>query len=531
MKRDGQLVPFDADKISRGLFAAGESLGRPDAFLARELTDGIVHFLAAEDDGTPLTTARVAELTVKVVRELGHPALAEAFAAFGRQREEERPPVAAPGGEVVLSYPQGLALAEVLASCVRSYSLQSVYARDLVAAQADGLLTLTGLDHPSELEGCVLGPWPPESGASAGLADAVEAARHVAGRFVALDSPEYVLARSAGPDARTFTRELGVGLRISGLSAVVNLNANAPPLWDGELAGGPLFAGQPDGVVSERRTTLADELLNALREGFRGRVRVDWHLGGSDFAPEAQSRLERVALAASQGAPVVFVFDRPGRSVALAEGIDRDNPAALLTVGLHLPRLAGQAGVGGDPERFLKKLESLARLALSAGVQKRAFLRGQERTRADEAPEVPALSAGFLLERARLVVEPVGLEEVARTFTGSGLVAGGAGLEFGRQVVVRLRDVLRHDGRQTLMETCVDGPGSLTLSRDGEPATVRDQLRAAGKLHAAAGGGTLTLPLPDENRSDPVAVAECLRLAWQRSEVVRLRFVRQSAGR
>jgi len=38
-KPDGQLVPFEADKISRDLFAASETLGKPDAFLARE-TDG-----------------------------------------------------------------------------------------------------------------------------------------------------------------------------------------------------------------------------------------------------------------------------------------------------------------------------------------------------------------------------------------------------------------------------------------------------------------------------------------------------------
>ena len=31
-KRDGRLVPFEADKISRALFAASESVGRPDAF-------------------------------------------------------------------------------------------------------------------------------------------------------------------------------------------------------------------------------------------------------------------------------------------------------------------------------------------------------------------------------------------------------------------------------------------------------------------------------------------------------------------
>src|SRR5437588_6535068 len=86
-KRDGRLVPFEADKISRALFAAGEALGRPDAFLARELADGVVHFLADESDGPPPTTAQVAEVVVKVVRELGQPALAEAFNEFGRQRD------------------------------------------------------------------------------------------------------------------------------------------------------------------------------------------------------------------------------------------------------------------------------------------------------------------------------------------------------------------------------------------------------------------------------------------------------------
>ncbi|HZY85346.1 MAG TPA: ATP cone domain-containing protein, partial [Gemmataceae bacterium] len=50
-KRDGRLVPFDADKISRALFAAAEGLGRADAFLARELADAVVHFLTAEGEG------------------------------------------------------------------------------------------------------------------------------------------------------------------------------------------------------------------------------------------------------------------------------------------------------------------------------------------------------------------------------------------------------------------------------------------------------------------------------------------------
>jgi hypothetical protein len=43
---DGRAEPFEPERISRSLFAAGERLGRPDAFLARELTEGVLHFLA-----------------------------------------------------------------------------------------------------------------------------------------------------------------------------------------------------------------------------------------------------------------------------------------------------------------------------------------------------------------------------------------------------------------------------------------------------------------------------------------------------
>src|ERR1700682_1762115 len=79
-KRDGRIVPFEADKISQSVYAATEELGQPSAFLARELTDGVLHFLAAEVGADPPTTLQIAELVAKVVRELGHPALAQVYA-------------------------------------------------------------------------------------------------------------------------------------------------------------------------------------------------------------------------------------------------------------------------------------------------------------------------------------------------------------------------------------------------------------------------------------------------------------------
>jgi hypothetical protein len=519
------LVPFEADKISRALFAATESLGRPDAFLARELTDGVVHFLTAEVEGSPPNTAQVRELVVKVVRELGHPALAEAYATH------VRPPQAAgaPGTERAArtpAVPLEDAPAAFLSSCLRAYTLEHVFARDLAAVQRDGLLALTGLEAPLELAGCVLKP------TAMGLAEAVVEARRLAGEFVVLDGPEYALAPfSRSSDAAAdCARELALGLRATGLSAVVNLNCATPPSWAGELAEGPLFAGQRETTAPRQWAADADALLEALgrADAGPGRVRIDWHLAERDFLPAAEPRLLRVARRAVEGKAIAFTFDRPRRPVPLAEGVDRSHPAVLLTAGLHLPRLAAQSG-SQEVERFVQKLASLARLALSAAVQKREFLRRHSEDR-------PDLTRGFLLSRARLVAAPVGLEAVARAFTGCGLCEGKPAVDFTRRVVQRLRDVLRQDGRACLVETCLDAPslGFRLGAAEGEVAgltpwdagaEVKHQLRAAGALHAAAEMGTAAVLLPDAAPSAE-ELAGWLRWAWKQTDVTRVRFLR-----
>jgi hypothetical protein len=208
---------------------------------------------------------------------------------------------------------------------------------------------------------------------------------------------------------------------------------------------------------------------------------------------------------------------------------------------LHLPVLADQPGVGDDPERFLAKLGSLARLGLSAAVQKREYLRRQAR----QSAASPALTSGFLLDRARLVVAPVGLDAVVTRCTGKGISSGGTALELGRRVVQRLRDVLRQDGRPAQLETCLDGPWDFSLNdpklspkswplpaqvaglTPWDPAApVKAQLRAAGPLHAAADGGTLALYVPQDGLPTAEQAAEWLRTAWQHSDVVRVRLPR-----
>src|SRR5262252_3450311 len=84
-KRNGRTVPFEADRISRALFAAGESCGQPDAFLARELADAVVHFLGDEADEKVPTTTQVREAVVKVLRGFRQHDLVEAFEQFNRR--------------------------------------------------------------------------------------------------------------------------------------------------------------------------------------------------------------------------------------------------------------------------------------------------------------------------------------------------------------------------------------------------------------------------------------------------------------
>jgi hypothetical protein len=584
-KRDGRLVPFEADRISRALFAAGESLGQPDAFAARELADSIVHFLRTEAAGTTPTTAQIAELVVKIVRELGQPALARAFAEAqtrkaesGKQAEEDHrqsgtwkgatenwEPV--PGYRFASSVnlgPTPLQLAQWIEgcpspaalswrtarACFRDYALREIYTRDLVAAQSDGLLTLTGLAAPLQLSAQIAGLDPTRG---PDLVEVLDEARNLAGEYVALDGPEYLLTTAGTPKgvAQSFLRELAIGLRLTHLHAVINLHTALPPPWAEALAVGPLFEGRWPGPEPKQTTSLLEQLVEPLLlAGTGGRaVRIDWHLSEQDFLADYLPGLLRLARRALDGAPLGFVFDRPNRPVALAEGLDRQHPAVLLTVGLHLPRLIEQSRPGLDPPQFLRKLGSLARLALSAAAQKREFLRRHRWVR-------PEVNRGFLLDRARLVVVPVGMDHAIRMLMGQGFGTSGPARAFAQQVVSTLRSVLQQDGQSSSLDACIDSSVDYRLSligqREEEPAgaaslgsrpsaqeiagltpwdpqtSLRDQLQGAGPVHAMAGTGTLALFITEERAISPEELVQLLHYAWQHTEVARIRLVREA---
>src|SRR5439155_8524548 len=422
-KRDGRLVPFEADKISQSLFAAGESLNRPDAFTARELTDGVLHFLVAELNGSVPNTSQVADVVIKVVRELGQSAIAETYANFagrrhlvpkpqvGNKREEgnegarneagkavgkkERKELPSP--EVAVRHDPRLLMRAVAGNCFQDYSLREIFTRDIAAAHEEGLVTIASLETPFEIQGGVLAPV--EIGR---LVETIEESRSNIGQFIAVDGPEFTDQTNSATSTASWVREFCIGLRATGLRAVVNLNSGIPPSWAQSLATGPLFAEKTASSIHESDRP-ADWLLDQILAEKSSFAQIHWHLSERHFLPTNNRRIHNLARLILEGSLLTLAFDRPDQPISLGEGLDRRHSALLMAVGLHLPRLAQQPGVRAAPDVFLRKLGSLTRLALTAAIQKRRFLTRHRRRQ-------PA----FLVDRARLAVVPVGLEAVTR---------------------------------------------------------------------------------------------------------------------
>jgi hypothetical protein len=530
-KRDGRLVPFDGDRICRAVFAAGERTGRPDPFLARELTDGVLHFLAEDGATDPLPTDQLADVILKVVRELGHPALAQSFAQYRtakvRRSQLNLNPISSDDtlARFVASRPTARELIQLTATeSLAAFSRKAVYSPDLVAAERERLLQLFDLHTPLELAGGVIEPKPPVGQPGEfGWVEALEAAREQYGSFVAIDSPEHTLAPLNSLSlVRSWLRELRIGLRLTDLRVAINLNTTVPPCWAETAAAGPLFPAL-SADEGQRYADLSDILLEHLLDADSDQLRIDWHLGERDFLPGHRNRLLRLARRVIEGAPVTFVPDRPRRPVVLAEGLDRQNPAVLGVVGVNLTRLLSivrtdeQSSV--EPPVLLKKLASLARLALSVGHARREYLRRNAR---------PVVTRGFLLDRARLVVTPLGLDAAVQAVTGQGAADGSAGLEFSRQILQSLYATLQNDLAGQL-PACLDSP-PLGLSADVESAgpTPRQQIRAAGVQHTAAGAGTAVVQLGGDRAPTAEEIAHLLWYAWQQPGLVRVRFVRAS---
>ena len=515
-KRDGRVEPFDADKLCQSLFAAGEALGAANAFLARELTDAVVHFLAADAIAGTIPTSHIAEHVSKVVRELGHPELAQAFArSTGRKAAPPpHPSIAAPGTAVHFSSNQPPE--DVVRACLATYSQHAVFTRDLAAAHRDGLIILGGLESPRRLVSVVVNAF--DAQGSLDLWRGLAEARAATGGAFVLDGPEWMTA-TGGP-ASTGIRGLDWLAMLPGVTdrpAIVNVNSAEPPAWAHRNAG-PLFADattDSDHAIAHLQTLIE----KMTRED--GRLAWRWHLQGRDFssAPHAEL-LRRVTDRALAGAAITFVFDRPRRSLLLADGIDRRCPALLMEVGLDLPVLLNQSAVGRDLRAFLTKLPSLARMAVSAARQKRTYLRAHG--------DPQALSHGFLIDRAQALMRVIGLEQVTHAMTGHCVGDSPVALELAQTVLRTLNESLTEAGRTAHLAVALTAAqaGNTVVAVDGRSSPAKQHLTTAGRLHAVSGWGTASLGIAKDPAPSSADLVELLTFAWKRTDIVSLQLER-----
>jgi hypothetical protein len=118
---DGRLVAFDADRHARSIFHALQALGTSNALYARELSEGVLHFLSEDAPPAPLTTNHLAERTETLLRALANPALARAYAQ----------------------------LRQPLLAQVKPHD--GPFPPELLSAEAEGLLTLHDRAYPGRL--------------------------------------------------------------------------------------------------------------------------------------------------------------------------------------------------------------------------------------------------------------------------------------------------------------------------------------------------------------------------------------------
>jgi hypothetical protein len=508
-RRDGSQVPFEADRICQSLYAAAESLGAASAFLMRELTDVVLHFLAQEDFDAVPTTAQISEQVEKIVREVGQPALARRYAELQRQTGVTE---TAGGKRIALAWPNSAE--NLVRDCLRAYAFRAVFARDVAAAVKEGLLHLDGLESPASLASAVLEtsrltelPWWP----------ALDDWRAVAGQRWIVDSPESLCTPRMHPALTPHLCERLLSLPTMGQREVeLHLNvAAATAPQESSL----FTAADAEEPSRQEQSNFLDGLLERWKVLPAARLpAIAWHLHERSFHDEAQRRqLHDLLRQALLGKAIRFVFDRPRSAVALAEGLDRKCPGVLLEVGLDLAALAARPEVKRDGATMLKKLPSLARMAVSAARQKRQYLRAQ--------PETAPLKRHFLIERAAAVVAPLGLDEAVRSLTGESLARSPLALDFALRILHTLKTTLHDAGRSILLDLRLDGTA---LSPVDWTLTPQKQLDIAGKLHARAGAGAMTLLLGEENHANAETLGQLLQWAWSATSVVRVQL--QGAG-
>lgn len=90
-KRDGRIVPFEANKITQAIFAAARAVGGEDYALAEHITSEVINYLATRKlPGVIPSVEEIQDVVEKVLIERGHARTAKAYILYRDSRTRIR---------------------------------------------------------------------------------------------------------------------------------------------------------------------------------------------------------------------------------------------------------------------------------------------------------------------------------------------------------------------------------------------------------------------------------------------------------
>jgi len=89
-KRDGRIVPFEKEKITKAIWKAAQAVGGKEYHTAEELTDKVVEIAQYIDEDDVATVENIQDLVEKVLVKNGHYKTAKAYILYRKQHEEIR---------------------------------------------------------------------------------------------------------------------------------------------------------------------------------------------------------------------------------------------------------------------------------------------------------------------------------------------------------------------------------------------------------------------------------------------------------
>ncbi len=89
-KRDGRIVPFEQEKVTKAIWKAAQAVGGKDYKTAVELTEKVVEIAQYVDDDEIATVEQIQDLVEKVLVKNGHYKTAKAYILYRKQHEDLR---------------------------------------------------------------------------------------------------------------------------------------------------------------------------------------------------------------------------------------------------------------------------------------------------------------------------------------------------------------------------------------------------------------------------------------------------------